>query len=92
MKNNILSRFINGTFWAFIGTLVAQVFGMVVSIITARILGKFGFGEYGIIISTIGTLGTVAGLGLGLTVIKFVAEYKAEQPAKAGQIVGLSML
>ena len=53
-------------------------------------LGKVGFGELGIIQSTVGLFGVLAGLGLGLTATKYVAEFREKDPAKTGRIIALS--
>lgn len=84
------ARFARGTFWAFLGTTIAQGLGMVASIVTARLLGTTGFGEYGMINSTVGTFGVFAGLGLGLTATKYIAEYRQTDPVRAGRILTLS--
>lgn len=55
-------------------------------------LGKSGFGELGIIQSTVGMFGTFAGFGLGITATKYVAEFKSKDPIRAGRIIGLSSL
>jgi O-antigen/teichoic acid export membrane protein len=54
-------------------------------------LGKVGFGEFGIIQSTVGLFSVFAGLGLGLTATKYVAEFREKDPAKAGRIIALSI-
>jgi O-antigen/teichoic acid export membrane protein len=53
-------------------------------------LGKEGYGELGIIQSTIGMFGIFAGFGLGMTATKFIAQYRTTDPAKAGRIRALS--
>jgi len=53
-------------------------------------LGKTGFGELGMIQSTVGMFGAFAGFGLGLTATKHVAEFRQKDPAKAGRILALS--
>jgi O-antigen/teichoic acid export membrane protein len=55
-------------------------------------MGQVGYGELGIINSTIGMMGTVGGLGLGLTATKYVAEFRHTDPEKAGRTAGLTML
>ncbi len=47
------------------------------------------FGSFGFVTSTIATLGIFAGMGLGLTVTKYVAEFRQLDPARAGRIVSL---
>jgi O-antigen/teichoic acid export membrane protein len=60
------------------------------SVALARILGKETFGEFGVIQSTVGMLGTLAGLGLGLTATKHVAELRVRDPQRAARILAFS--
>jgi O-antigen/teichoic acid export membrane protein len=59
------------------------------SIVFAQLLGAKGFGEWGVILSTVNTIGIFAGFGIGLTVTKHVGEFKKQDPAKAGRIIGM---
>jgi len=86
------SRLAKGTAWALVGTFISRGLWLVSSAVVARKLGKEGFGELGIIQSTVGLFGTFAGLGLGLTAAKHVAELRTKDPARAGRIIGLSGL
>src|SRR5436190_11960268 len=58
----------------------------------ARLLGRSVYGEFGMIQSTVDAFGTFAGLGLGLTATKYVAQYRQSDPARAGRILALSGL
>jgi O-antigen/teichoic acid export membrane protein len=84
------SRLARGAFWSLTGTAISRSLSVVASIFVARMLGKVGFGELGIIQSSITMFGTFAGFGLGLTATKHVAEFRSKDPARAGRIVGLS--
>jgi O-antigen/teichoic acid export membrane protein len=53
------------------------------------VLGREQFGQYGMVQSTVGMLGTFAGLGLGVTATKYVAEYRSRDRGLAGRIVAL---
>src|SRR6266550_2889202 len=48
------SRLLRGAFWSLSGALISRVLGLISSFVVARILGKSGFGELGIIQSTVG--------------------------------------
>jgi O-antigen/teichoic acid export membrane protein len=63
---------------------------LLASILVARILGKEDYGQLGIIRSTVGMFGVFAGLGLGLTATKHVAEFRQSDPHRAGRIMALS--
>jgi O-antigen/teichoic acid export membrane protein len=83
-------RLARGAFWSLAGATISRVLTLVSSILVARILGKVGFGELGIIQSTVGMFATFAGFGLGLTATKYVAELKQKDPLRAGRILALS--
>jgi O-antigen/teichoic acid export membrane protein len=67
----------------------AQGANLAASVISARLLGREQFGEYGIIQSMVGMLGVFAGLGLGVTATKYVAQFRRLDPERAGRIIGL---
>jgi O-antigen/teichoic acid export membrane protein len=91
-SDSLRARFARGAIWSFIGTAISQGLSLIASIITARMLGRVGFGQLGIINSTVGMFGIFAGLGLGLTTTKYVAELRTANPDRAGTIIGLSSL
>jgi O-antigen/teichoic acid export membrane protein len=84
------SRLARGMFWSLAGSLISRGLGLVSAILVGRLLGKEAFGELGIIQSTVGTFGTLAGFGMGLTANKHIAELKRIDPARAGRILGLA--
>jgi O-antigen/teichoic acid export membrane protein len=84
------ARFTRGVFWSLTGAVISRGLTLTASIACARLLGKAGFGELGIIQSTVGTFGMFAGLGLGLTATKYVAEFREQDASKAGRILALS--
>jgi O-antigen/teichoic acid export membrane protein len=90
--SNTKHRLIHGISWGVLGGAVSKALFLISNIILARFLGKTSFGEYGIIQNTVGMFGVFAGLGLGLTATKYVAQYKFIDPAKAGKILSISML
>lgn len=85
-------RLAKGAFWGLAGTVVSRGLALVAWILIARILGRTVYGELGMIQSTVGMFGTLAGLGLGLTATRYVAEHRLKDPAKAGRIISFSML
>jgi O-antigen/teichoic acid export membrane protein len=74
------------------GAVVARFSGLAASILVARILGRDGFGRLGIIQSTVAIFQVFAGFGLGLTATKYVSEFRARDPRRAGRIIGFSHL
>ena len=85
-------RLAKGAFWSMAGAVISRGLMLCASIFVARILGKNGFGELGMIQSTVGMFGVFAGFGLGLTATKHVAEFRQSAPDRAGRIIALSAL
>ena len=86
------SRLARGVFWSMVGTVISSGLMLVASVVVARLLGKTGYGELEMIKSTVGMLGVFAGLALGLTATKHVAECRQNDRERAGRILGLSSL
>jgi O-antigen/teichoic acid export membrane protein len=55
-------------------------------------LGREPFGEFGTIQSTAGLFGAFAGLGIGITATKFVAELRDLDKVRCGGVIGFSLL
>jgi O-antigen/teichoic acid export membrane protein len=87
--DSLRGRFARGAVWSLIGAVISQGSNLAASVITARLLGRAQFGEYGMIQSTVGMLGIFAGLGLGITATKYVAELRSHDPERAGRIIAL---
>jgi len=60
-------------------------------VIVARVLGREGYGELGMIRTTINMFATLGGVGLGLTANTFVARFRDTDKKRSGQIVGSSI-
>lgn len=86
----IRARIARGAFWLLVGALVARIASVINSVIVARWLGATQFGAFGIVQNTTTLFATFAGMGLGLTATKYVAEYRETQPGKAGEIIFFS--
>jgi len=86
------SRLATGIFWSMSGSVISRGLMLCATILVARMLGKTGYGELGMVQSTVGMFGVFAGFGLGLTAIKHVAEYRQSDPERAGRIIGLTGL
>ena len=64
--DSIARHFAIGAFWALVGAAVSRGLTLASSVVAGRLLGTTGFGEIGMIQSTQGLFGIVAGAGLGL--------------------------
>ncbi len=89
---SFLTRIIHGLSWTMLGTGSQQIAGLFIGIFISNYLGLTEFGKYGIIVSTLGMLGMFAGIAMGYTVTKFVAEYRIADPDKSGRYIGMTFL
>ena len=78
-----------GAFWSLCGAVVSRSLTLGASILAGRLLGATGFGEVGMIQSTQGLFGVLAGAGLGLAATKHVAEYRARDWSRAARCIAL---
>ena len=85
-------RLARGVFWSITGSVISRGLMLCATVLVARMLGKTGYGELGMIQSTVGMLGVFAGFGLGVTATKYVSEFCRSDPERAGRIIGLSGL
>ncbi len=85
-------RLASGAVWGSVAAAGSRILTVAASFFLARILGQVGFGEYGMINSTAGMVSGLAGLGIGLTVTKHVAQFKNTDPDRAGRIIALSSM
>jgi O-antigen/teichoic acid export membrane protein len=89
---SVRRRLAGGVFWTMLGSLLGQGVVALGSIVVARLLGKDGFGQYGILQSTIGMFSVFAGLSMGYVASKHVAESMVTEKEKTGRVIGLSVL
>jgi O-antigen/teichoic acid export membrane protein len=88
--SDVGSRLAKGVFWSMVGAIISRGLMLCATVLVARTLGKTGYGELGMIQSTVGMFGVFAGFGLGLTATKHVAEFRQIDPERAGRIIGIS--
>jgi O-antigen/teichoic acid export membrane protein len=86
-SNDLASRIAKGVFWSLIGTMVPRALGLLASVATARLLGRDTFGGLGIVLSTVEMFGMFAGLGLGATATKYIAEHHRTDPLRASRVM-----
>jgi O-antigen/teichoic acid export membrane protein len=86
---SIRRRFLGGS----IANLFAMAFNqgstLVIGIVVARLLRLDAYGQYATIYTTLLAAGTLAQVAVGNTAGKFIAEHRANDPTRAGRIIGL---
>ena len=75
--------------WSSTGVVLAQLITLLSYILLARYIGKELFGQFTIVQSTVNAVSTFAGLGLGVTATKYIAELRLRNAAQAGSTVTL---
>lgn len=75
--------------WSLLGSIVSRVSILFSMIMLARILGRSSFGEFALVQSTLGVAGLMAGLGLGSTATRLVAQFTDADHDRAGKTIGL---
>lgn len=61
------SRLASGPFWSLTASVLARGLSLLSAIVVARILGTHDVGQLGMIHSTVGMFGVLAGFGMGMT-------------------------
>jgi len=89
LHDSLRARLTRGVTWNVIGALFTQGSFFLSNIILANILGRTGYGEFGMIQSTLLTLSGVAQLATGFTATKHVAEYRFTDKERTGRILGI---
>jgi O-antigen/teichoic acid export membrane protein len=85
------ARLASAAGWSLAGAVGARVLTFPIGVILARLMGRAGYGQLGIIYASVELFATFGGLGLGLASTKHVAELRKKDPVRAGRIIGLSM-
>jgi O-antigen/teichoic acid export membrane protein len=88
----LLRRLTHAAGWTMVGTVIGSGLTFIAMIGVARILGRDAFGELGILQSTVAMFQVFAAVGLGTTAMKHVAEYRVQEPKRAGHIIAISDL
>ena len=91
VEPTLARKLTRGIFWTFTGTLVFRGLVLLSTIVIARLLGKEGFGAFGIVRSTVDMFIAFAGFGLAMTATKGVMAFKVEDKTRAGRVIGLSL-
>ncbi len=83
-------RLAKGAFWSVIGAFISRGLTLLGMILVARVLGARGFGELGVVQTTVGMLLVFAAFGMGLTATKYIAQFRISNPEKVGRIIALA--
>lgn len=82
---------LKGTGWNIFGNGIGKFSLLLSAIFVARILGPDQFGKWGVIRSTSAIFTILLGFGVGVTAVRYVAEYREIAKNKAGNILGIAI-
>jgi len=83
-------RLARGSFWSLLSNGIGQGLSLLASVVTARYLGVVDFGKLGVVLTTVTMFAAVGSAGMGVAVTKHVAQFRKEDPGRAGRIIGMS--
>lgn len=85
-------RLFKGASWSLFGMLFNYAALMLVSLILTHLLGRYVYGQYGMIRSTVNMFIIFCSYALGTTATKYLAEFRDHNKERAGRILGLSLI
>ena len=89
-RGSLRARMARGVFWS-VGTgIVTRGLFLALSVLMARLLGESEYGKWGTVYATVGVFSMMAGLGIGNTLTKHVAELRQSEPVRAGRVFVLA--
>lgn len=88
----VAARFSSGSFWLTVGLLFWRLPSATTTILIGRILGPTGFGEFGMVNSTVQMMADYGGLGVGPTASRYVAQNRVTDPRKAARVLKLTTM
>ncbi|MBD1889373.1 oligosaccharide flippase family protein [Coleofasciculus sp. FACHB-SPT9] len=86
---NLSKRVLHGISWAVVSTVISRSLTFGIALIQSNLLGKQGYGELGMVLSTLLLFGVLSS-GYGATCSKFISELRLTYPVRAARIFALS--
>jgi O-antigen/teichoic acid export membrane protein len=88
-QSGLRSRLRTGIAWNLVAAASSQGGVFAANLGLANLLGRETFGEYAMLQSTAVTLAAIAQVSTGYTATKYVAEFRSNDPERAGRILGV---
>ena len=87
-KGSSRDRLAAGVLWSGIAVAISNAAGLAIGAVLARILGREGYGEVGVIVASCTLFTQLGGLGLGLTATKYSAQMRSVDRASIDRFLG----
>ena len=84
-------RMLHGVSWQVMVMPITRALTFSIAVLQARFLGKTGYGELGMALSTLTLFNLFATGAAGNTCTKFIAEFRLSDPERAQRICGVSL-
>lgn len=88
--SKLAAKMASGVFWLSAGSVPSRIATLIATFLVIRILGKFTYGEFTLVRSTVNAFVTVASFGMGRTAAKYVSELLVTNRERVGRIVALN--
>lgn len=90
--NDVDKRVLKAFIYSFIGAVASKGLILLSGMLLARILGEEDYGKYSLINSTIQTFVTFASMGIGASLVRYVAIYRNADKNECGKYIGTFLL
>ena len=91
-STSLTVRLLHGLTWQTFASLLGRIGSFAIALIQAHLLGKAGYGELGMVLSTLTLFGLFSSAVGGQTCTKFIAETRKVDSAVAEKITALSIV
>jgi len=85
-----VERIFSGMFWTSVGNVASSFATFASSLLLAKILGVFNFGQFSLIQGTLAVFMLMASPSLGFLATKYIAEHKHLNPRRAAAVLKLT--
>lgn len=90
--NDTDKRVLRAFIYSFAGAMISKGLIVLTGIVLSRILGEDEYGKYSLINSTIQTFVTFASMGIGATMVRYVAIYRNKEKNTCGKYIGTFLI
>jgi O-antigen/teichoic acid export membrane protein len=86
------SAYLASTGWLLVSAVASRMAALAATVVVSRVLMPASFGRLAVLQTAVTALAAIAGFGVGVALIKRVAEVRSTAPSLAGRYVGAGLL
>ncbi len=91
-RSSLRWAMLSGASWSVAASVLSRMFAMTTGIILARLIGKAGYGKWGLVLQSVTLFAGFVIKGTTSGGTKYIAELRKTDPQRAGRIVSLLLL